>query len=70
MIGTLIGEFSRIVVNSDRGEGMRQSLWEKIWELRREGWSYKKLALSLRRIKMKNPDIQEVDSALRLLKYA
>ena len=33
MEGTLIGEFSRIVVNSDRGEEMRQSLWEKIWEL-------------------------------------
>ena len=70
MTGTLIGEFSRIVGNSDEVVGLLRSLWEKIWELGWEGWSRHRIRVAIRRIMTKHPGKRELESALTLLKHA
>ena len=67
LLGSLIGEFTRIVTNSDRGFGLLLSLWEKVCELRwmecPEYW----IAKVLHRTLKKNREVHELSSAMRMV---
>ena len=69
MLGTLIGEFTRIVVNSDDGRdgdgpsGLLQSLWEKMWELAWLTCPKGRIVKALRHVQHKFPGICEINHA-------
>ena len=76
MLGTLIGEFTRIVVNSDDGRdgdgpsGLLQSLWEKMWELAWLTCPKGRIVKALRHVQHKFPNICEIDQAINLAPHA
>ena len=70
LLGTLIGEFTRIVANSDRGLGLLLSLWEKVHELRWMECPERRIRKALRRTLHKHQEVHELSDTLHMMTVA